>query len=105
MTMTKEKILEAVIQCESIINENMEYFNFSSLQSSPKRVDPEIDIEVNGPGFLRHLLFMCGEIRVMLEEDRREKVMRWLGFLQGALWSSGIPLDTFKNQNRPDISI
>ena len=35
-----------------------------------------------------------------LGEDRIEKAMRWLGFVQGCLWSHGIfSVDDFKSHN------
>lgn len=39
----------------------------------------------------------CG----FLVEGRREKVMRWLGFMQGVLWSHGVGLETLKRMNMP----
>jgi hypothetical protein len=38
---------------------------------------------------LSHCHWMLDEIVVFLAEDRREKAMRWLGFLQGVLWEEG----------------
>jgi hypothetical protein len=42
---------------------------------------------------------MCDEASRMIREEpwRREKVMRWLGFIQGAMWAGGyISIDTGK---------
>lgn len=36
-----------------------------------------------------HMRQMIPKMRVFLEEGRREKLMRWLGFIQGALWYDG----------------
>lgn len=50
-----------------------------------------------------HLLYMCEEGKRMLAEDRREKVMRWLGFVQGTLWAMGVTtIAEAKNANKPD---
>jgi hypothetical protein len=58
---------------------------------------------------LNHLLWMVGETRTFLDrlagdrDDRgdREKAMRWLGFIQGGLWSLGVStIDEMKNHNR-----
>lgn len=50
-----------------------------------------------------HLLYMCNQINEFIAEDRREKAMRWLGFVQGALWQAGVfTIDELKNHNRPD---
>jgi hypothetical protein len=59
---------------------------------------------INPPsGELAHLRFMCIEAQQFVDEDRTEKAMRWLGFLQGVLWARGFySLDDLKNHSRPD---
>jgi len=59
-----------------------------------------------------HLLWMCQETHKILDhvaggpgdrEDRFivEKAMRWLGFIQGGLWSQGFySIEDMKNHNR-----
>jgi hypothetical protein len=37
----------------------------------------------------QHLLHVCATIPKLLEENRVEKAMRWVGFLQGAMWALG----------------
>ncbi len=55
-----------------------------------------------GGNTFEHLLFMCEE-GALYVEHRREKAMRWLGFVQGALWVLGCAdIETLKNMNRPD---
>lgn len=50
-----------------------------------------------------HLRTMIPRMRVFLEEQRREKLMRWIGFIQGALWSEEVfTLDELKEHNKPD---
>lgn len=50
---------------------------------------------------LNHLLWMCNEIERFLDEDRSAKAMRWLGFLQGALWWGGFrSIDAMRADNR-----
>ena len=50
---------------------------------------------------LNHLMWMTIEIPKLVEEDKMEKVFRWLGFLQGALWANGaFTLEELKNHNR-----
>lgn len=52
---------------------------------------------------LQHLRYMIGEMRGLIREGRTEKAMRWLGFLQGVLWSQGVfTLEAMKNHSRPD---
>jgi hypothetical protein len=69
-----------------------------------------------------HLFTMIPKMRAMLNEaeweereaagnvleryrnvvPKREKFMRWLGFMQGVLWNNGIyTLDQLKDHNRP----
>ena len=51
---------------------------------------------------MRHVAYMCSEILKMCDEGRTEKVMRWLGFMQGVLWGIGVyPLSALKEQNTP----
>ena len=52
---------------------------------------------------LGHLLFMCEEIPRLLDAGRTEKAMRWLGWLQGALWWSNFEtLHDAKMRNAPE---
>jgi hypothetical protein len=52
---------------------------------------------------LPHLLFMCQEAQTFVDANRVEKAMRWLGFLQGTLWSHGYcTLDELKRHSMPD---
>ncbi|TSC89141.1 MAG: Uncharacterized protein G01um10143_522 [Parcubacteria group bacterium Gr01-1014_3] len=51
---------------------------------------------------LQHCYAMLDEIDVFIQEARMDKVFRWLGFIQGCLWSHGVyTLDDLKNHNRP----
>lgn len=53
-----------------------------------------------------HLVFMCEEIENMIELGHRGKAMRWLGFVQGALWARGdATIEKLKNINRPDEEV
>lgn len=80
MSMTNKKILEILAQYEVDANEHSK----------------------NHIAF-RHILRMIPQIRVFLDENRREKVMRWLGFIQGILWNQGIyMIDELKDHNRPE---
>lgn len=52
---------------------------------------------------LEHLASMLPKMRIFLNEGRTNKVYRWLGFIQGALWSQGIyTLEELKNHNKPE---
>lgn len=46
---------------------------------------------------------MSKQISVFIEEGRIQKAMRWLGFIQGTLWCSGIfSIDELRNHSRGD---
>lgn len=49
-----------------------------------------------------HLRWMCSEIPGMLLHDRTDKAMRWLGFLQGAMWWAALrSVEDMKRDNKP----
>lgn len=49
-----------------------------------------------------HLLWMCNELDKIVDEGRMEKAMRWLGFIQGALWEKGFfTIEELKKDNAP----
>ena len=53
-----------------------------------------------------HLYRMIFEMRTFIREGRMEKVFRWLGFMQGALWVIGVfSIDEMRDHNRPDASV
>jgi len=54
---------------------------------------------------LAHAHGMLDQMERFIEEDRMDKFFRWLGFVQGILWTLGIyPLEDLKNHNRPEAS-
>jgi len=59
---------------------------------------------INSPwSELAHLRFMCVEAQKFVDI---EKAMRWLGFLQGVLWSRGFySLNDLKNHSRPETEL
>lgn len=51
---------------------------------------------------LQHVLWMCGEGKKFVDEGRHEKAMRWLGFIQGAMfWGLIATIDEMKKMNMP----
>lgn len=64
-TMTDDKLHEVI---------NIYGYRLSNLR------DPAFD----------HLRDMIPQMRDFVDEGRREKVMRWLGFVQGVLWIKGV---------------
>ena len=56
----------------------------------------------DGVVILKHCRYMVNEILSFLEQNRIEKALRWLGFLQGCLWATGVfSLDELKGHNKP----
>lgn len=50
-----------------------------------------------------HLRWMCGAGKALVDEGRIEKAMRWLGFVQGALWGMGlVSIGEMKRVNMPE---
>lgn len=51
---------------------------------------------------MAHYKFMCDKAIEFVAEGRMDKAMRWLGFLQGALWSDNqFTLDELKRHSMP----
>lgn len=54
---------------------------------------------------LAHCHGMLDKIEGFVAQGRLEKTFRWLGFVQGVLWSTGVcSLENLKNHDRPDIA-
>jgi len=52
---------------------------------------------------LKHCYSMLDKMEKFLDEDRIEKSFRWLGFIQGVLWSQKIyTLTELMNHNMPN---
>jgi hypothetical protein len=50
---------------------------------------------------IRYVAWMLGEIRAQVGALEVEKAMRWLGFVQGAIWCYGwYGLDEMRDHNR-----
>lgn len=82
MAMTTDKIRAAFAACRALM---------------PAYIKPE-----RGGSRWAHLIFMCEEGSTFAA-DRREKAMRWLGFVQGALWTlDAITIENLKSVNRSD---
>lgn len=82
--MTDEKILEVLDRYEHYLSSG--YYQATT-------IGPQV----------AHLVQMIPQMRDMLTEGRREKLMRWLGFMQGVLWSVEIfTLEELMAHNKPD---
>ena len=71
-----------------------------TLRTAYPGLEPSRNIEALEPlERARHLLWMCGEIEGFLSQDL-DKAMRWLGFVQGALWVMGLRgIDAMRRDN------
>lgn len=97
MPMTDEKLRDALLTCEATINKEA-----SRLGITMAIRDSSADTETRR---ISHLLWMARQSLKLVEDNRREKAMRWLGFLQGALWAQKLmTIDQAKDMNRPEGS-
>lgn len=88
--MTPEKILDVI----TIYEKKLEHYEL--------RKFPHKEMRPEGVQALNHCRTMLKQMRLFVKKKRIDKAFRWLGFVQGCLWSSGIySLDELKNHNRP----
>lgn len=85
--MTKEDVLRVVKEYkEDLVIEG-------AVPASMKGTDSAVKYTERAAGDykrrLDHLRFMCEMIEILADKGEMEKVFRWLGFLQGALWMIG----------------
>jgi hypothetical protein len=97
--MTAEKVKSAALEVAGMINGR-----FTKLE--PKR---QPDLQSIFPlehvkDYAAHLLHVCQAIPGFIDEGRREKAMRWLGFAQGAAWALGWTcVKELAEHNRPQV--
>jgi hypothetical protein len=90
--MTEEKIIDVVQLYRKLLNE----LGYIAKQY------PENAIVNSKRNKLEHCLYMLDNVAMFVSEKRLEKAFRWLGFIQGILWSEGLfKLDDLKNHNMP----
>ncbi len=60
--------------------------------------------EISQPwDMLSHCHGMLDKMEVFVKEGKIDKAFRWLGFIQGCLWSTGhFTLEDLKNHSRPN---
>jgi len=103
--MTKEQVLQVVKEYRTYLGQSGD---------GPQQIDH--DLAPTRGEALRHLLFMCDKVEGFVHEadgymsDRYkqetwDKAMRWLGFMQGTLWSLGIfTLNDLREHNIRPVS-
>jgi hypothetical protein len=52
--------------------------------------DTFISEALDPTGWQDHALSMIGPMREMISDNRREKLFRWLGFIQGVFWANSV---------------
>ncbi len=94
--MTKDKVSEVVTKIRAAL----------PTVSAPQRHETMvISANINELRYMRaveHLHHVCITIPTLLEQNRIEKAMRRLGFLQGAVWCLGLySVNELGNMNKP----
>lgn len=71
----------------------------------PERCDPQTKYQhITNEDWtkLRHTWWAVQQCREFVDAGRMEKAFRWLGFIQGAMWSAGIySVEDMANHNKP----
>lgn len=84
------------------INEVLDLYAPKISEAIDMMMPPTDDAEQAFYEKLTHLLEMIPKMKKFLEEGRREKTFRWLGFIQGTLYAYGIyTIDEMANHSRP----
>ena len=83
--MTVAKLKELVLRYQTLLRE---IGNHSSLSMSEENANSTADM-ISDSDRGSHFLFMCDMVVEFVDKGEVDKAMRWLGFLQGALWSRG----------------
>ena len=74
---------------------------FEELGILPRKL-PHNELPKTDNDCLAHCYGMLDEMEVFMQEGRMEKGFRWLGFIQGCLYTTGVyTLEEMKNHNRP----
>ena len=57
--------------------------------------------EAKGGSKFQHIRWMCQQIPIMVDAGQIEKANRWLGFIQGTLWTTNMySIEEMRNHNR-----
>jgi hypothetical protein len=85
---------------QQVINDYRKRFEESGIGKADFTHEPSLDSPQHG---LEHCHAMLDKMEVFLKTDRMGKVFRWLGFIQGVLWSHKIcTLAELASHNRKD---
>lgn len=101
--MTNEKLLEVIEKYEALF----EGMGLSKDEFPHDETLSEYSIAGRDRLALCHCYSMLDEMKIFIQEGHADptKVHRWLGFIQGVLFTSGpLSLNEMKDHNRPDGS-
>jgi hypothetical protein len=94
MKMTEDRVRFSVQQLEKVFLEHWP-------EAIPYQA-AEVSMPVNRVG---HMLWMCKQILLFLQDGRREKALCWLGWVQGAVWAMGVlTIEEMKQDNKSEDS-
>lgn len=90
--MTKQKLFEVIALYEKFL-----------IDRGARSIKSDENAHPTPASALDHALAMLPEMRMFIREGRLEKAFRWLGFIQGLLWSLGeFSLSELKSHSRTD---
>lgn len=98
--MSAERIVEVCATLRKIVVSHARSFGFVPKSNSAPERNELFDGSPLKHANIEHLLYRLDEIPKFVAEDRREKAMRWLGFVQGVVcvWY-GVPVEELKQLN------
>lgn len=83
--MTKDKVKDQIKRVTEYYKMCLSYK--AKRYASDEKVGPSFGDSV---AILRHCRYMIDEISISLEQNEIKKALRWLGFLEGCLWTAGV---------------
>lgn len=90
-------------KCLFVLGQYREFL--AKLVTKEAKIDYDRHYSNDTAAALGHCLSMLSDMENFIHEGRREKFFRWLGFIQGILWSFGIySLNDLRDHNRPPES-
>lgn len=89
--MTKDQVIEAI----SIYESKLVTLGFEEKRFTTNGVLPT-SRQVGS-----HALWMCRQVQAAIADEKLEKAMRWLGWVQASVWLLGLfSIDNLKDHNR-----
>ncbi len=94
--MAPDKVKEVVFKMKHMI-----LYHYP--EAKPQRYYSARRSELEPEQVASHLLYCCEKIEEFLKAERVDKVMRWLGFIQGAAWCMDMyTIQEMGQMNMPD---